>query len=250
MSHSSSLMELPPHSRPQIKGEYFHWFFLSCVHCLSKDVIGSCCLLLLSVLIAFLIYSIAEMSKSCWSCQSFRMILKILSVRTTKNAAKILLFCQSEWNFVSQIHRSDTFRHCCCFKTIRQILLCWYYVCCLFWSWSVQEFFPSYLLILWCCEHCYVCVFRVFFFRRHPLTRYYPCHIAQFLHVPLLGCCLCLGSQLCSIVPLILLHAPLHFLMCYCHSAPSVRPSVSVVRKRSHFQLLLQNRLMDFDETW
>ena len=43
----------------------------------------------------------------------------------------------------------------------------------------------------------------------------------------------------------------------YCHSAPSVvrpslvvcRPSV-VVRKLSHFQLLLQNRLMDFDETW
>ena len=41
----------------------------------------------------------------------------------------------------------------------------------------------------------------------------------------------------------------------YCHSAPSVRPSSSVVRpssvrKLSHFQLLLQNRLMDFDETW
>ena len=48
----------------------------------------------------------------------------------------------------------------------------------------------------------------------------------------------------------------------YCHSAPSVVrcPSVrrrlssvrrpSVVRKLSHFQLLLQNRLMDFDETW
>ena len=35
----------------------------------------------------------------------------------------------------------------------------------------------------------------------------------------------------------------------YCHSAPSVvRPSV--VRKLSHFRLLLQNRLMDFDETW
>ena len=45
----------------------------------------------------------------------------------------------------------------------------------------------------------------------------------------------------------------------YCHRAPSVvrpsvrrRPSVrpSSVRKLSHFQLLLQNRLMDFDETW
>ena len=31
---------------------------------------------------------------------------------------------------------------------------------------------------------------------------------------------------------------------------PSVRPSVVVVRKLSHFQLLLQNCLMDFDETW
>ena len=39
----------------------------------------------------------------------------------------------------------------------------------------------------------------------------------------------------------------------YCHRAPSVVcPSSSsvVVRKLSHFQLLLQNRLMDFDETW
>ena len=36
----------------------------------------------------------------------------------------------------------------------------------------------------------------------------------------------------------------------YCHSAPSVvRPSSSVC-KLSHFQLLLQNRLIDFDETW
>ena len=37
----------------------------------------------------------------------------------------------------------------------------------------------------------------------------------------------------------------------YCHSTPSVvrrrrRPSVNF----SHFRLLLQNRLMDFDETW
>ena len=39
----------------------------------------------------------------------------------------------------------------------------------------------------------------------------------------------------------------------YCHSASSVRPSSSssvVRRKLSHFRLLLQNRLMDFDETW
>ena len=40
----------------------------------------------------------------------------------------------------------------------------------------------------------------------------------------------------------------------YCHSASSVVcPSVVVVRPSvnfSHFQLLLQNRLMDFDETW
>ena len=37
------------------------------------------------------------------------------------------------------------------------------------------------------------------------------------------------------------------------HCPSSVRPSVVVrpsVRKLSHFQLLLQNRLMDFDETW
>ena len=40
------------------------------------------------------------------------------------------------------------------------------------------------------------------------------------------------------------------------HRPSSVRPSgvrpasVVVVRKLSHFQLLLQNRLMDFDETW
>ena len=42
----------------------------------------------------------------------------------------------------------------------------------------------------------------------------------------------------------------------YCHSAPSVvRPSVRRRRPSSgvnfsHFRLLLQNRLMDFDETW
>ena len=43
----------------------------------------------------------------------------------------------------------------------------------------------------------------------------------------------------------------------YCHSAPSVvrpsvrrRPSSSVVRKLSHFRLLLWNRLTEFNETW
>ena len=42
----------------------------------------------------------------------------------------------------------------------------------------------------------------------------------------------------------------------YCHSAPSVvRPSVVVVVRPSgvnfsHYRLLLQNRLIDFDETW
>ena len=53
------------------------------------------------------------MSKSFWTCQSFGLILKILSVRTIKYAAEILIFCQSEWNFVGQILRSDTFRHHC-----------------------------------------------------------------------------------------------------------------------------------------
>ena len=42
----------------------------------------------------------------------------------------------------------------------------------------------------------------------------------------------------------------------YCHSAPSVvrpsvvRPSVRPSVNFSHFRLLLQNRWMDFDETW
>ena len=53
------------------------------------------------------------MLKSFWTCQSFQLILKILSVRTIKYAAEILIFCQSEWHFVSQILRSDTFRHHC-----------------------------------------------------------------------------------------------------------------------------------------
>ena len=35
----------------------------------------------------------------------------------------------------------------------------------------------------------------------------------------------------------------------YCHSAPSVRRRSSSVNY-SHFQLLLKNRLMDFDKTW
>ena len=39
---------------------------------------------------------IAEMSKSFWTCQSFGLILKILSVRTIKYAAEILIFGQSE----------------------------------------------------------------------------------------------------------------------------------------------------------
>ena len=54
-----------------------------------------------------------ELSKSFWTCQSFGLTLKILSVRTIKYAAEILIFRQSEWNFVSQILRSDTFRHHC-----------------------------------------------------------------------------------------------------------------------------------------
>ena len=54
---------------------------------------------------------IAEMLKSFSTCQSFLLILKILSVRTIKYEAEISIFCQSEWNFVSQNLRSDTFRH-------------------------------------------------------------------------------------------------------------------------------------------
>ena len=38
---------------------------------------------------------------------------KILSVRTITYAAEILIFRQFEWNFVSQILQSDTFRHQC-----------------------------------------------------------------------------------------------------------------------------------------
>ena len=34
-------------------------------------------------------------------------------VSPIKYTAEILIFCQSEWNFVSQIIRSDTFRHHC-----------------------------------------------------------------------------------------------------------------------------------------
>ena len=70
--------------------------------------------------ILLILLLIAEMSKSFWTCQSFGLILKILSVRTIKYAAEILFFCQSEWNFVSQILRSDTFRHhcyCVCWDT-------------------------------------------------------------------------------------------------------------------------------------
>ena len=38
----------------------------------------------------------AEMLKSFWTCQSFGLILKILSVRTIRYAAEILNVCQSE----------------------------------------------------------------------------------------------------------------------------------------------------------
>ena len=61
-----------------------------------------------------LILLVPEMLKSFWTCQSFGLILKILSVRTIKYEAEISIFCQSEWNFVSQILRTDTFRHHCC----------------------------------------------------------------------------------------------------------------------------------------
>ena len=55
--------------------------------------------------------SFAEMLKSFWTCQSFGLILKILSVRIKEYEAEISIFCQSNRNFVSQILRSDTFRH-------------------------------------------------------------------------------------------------------------------------------------------
>ena len=56
---------------------------------------------------------ITDMLKCFWTCQSFGLILKILSVRTIKYEAEISIFCQSEWNFVSQVLRSDIFRHHC-----------------------------------------------------------------------------------------------------------------------------------------
>ena len=36
------------------------------------------------------------------------LILKISSVWTMNNTAEILIFCHSEWNFVSQIFQTDT----------------------------------------------------------------------------------------------------------------------------------------------
>ena len=42
-----------------------------------------------------------------WTCQSFGLIMKILSVRTIRYAAEIFIFCQSKWNFVSQILWND-----------------------------------------------------------------------------------------------------------------------------------------------
>ena len=62
-----------------------------------------------------------EMLKSFWTCQSFWLILIILSVRTIKYAAEIWIFHQSKWNFVSQILRSGTFRHHC-----QTVYLIWY----------------------------------------------------------------------------------------------------------------------------
>ena len=54
-----------------------------------------------------------QLLKSFWTCQWFELTLKILLARTIKCAAEILFYCQSEWNFVSQILRSDTCRpHC------------------------------------------------------------------------------------------------------------------------------------------
>ena len=49
-----------------------------------------------------------------WHASHFNWFL---SVRTIKYAAEILIFCQSEWNFVSQILRFDTFRHHCTYRS-------------------------------------------------------------------------------------------------------------------------------------
>ena len=62
----------------------------------------------------------------------------------------------------------------------------------------------------------------------------------------------CIGEN-CVSVQLILAHLSRRrkWAIVIAHRPSSVRPSVVVVvRKLSHFQLLLQNRLMDFDETW
>ena len=46
--------------------------------------------------VMYITFQQAEMLKSFWTCQSFGLILKILSVRTIKYAAEILNLCQSE----------------------------------------------------------------------------------------------------------------------------------------------------------
>ena len=85
---------------------YMYW--------LTVTVILMFQLMLQSVILQFcLSYIYTEMLKSFWTCQSFGLISKILSVRKIKYVAETLIFCQSEWNFVSQILRSDTFRHHC-----------------------------------------------------------------------------------------------------------------------------------------
>ena len=52
--------------------------------------------------------------KSFPTCRSFSLILKILSVRTLKYIENNSNFCQSEWNFVSQNLRTDTFQELWC----------------------------------------------------------------------------------------------------------------------------------------
>ena len=107
---------------------------------------------------AFL-FIIAEMLKSFWTCQSFGLILKILSVRTIKYAAEILNFCQSEWNFVSQILRSDTFRyHCHCIVFALSSLLIYLRSVCL----SMIFILLNYIMLNFCSLFASMRCFKIF----------------------------------------------------------------------------------------
>ena len=68
----------------------------------SEKAVGLCCT-------NACIYAYnAEMLKSSWTCQSFGLILKILSVRTINIWSRNITFCQSEWHFVSNMPTLST----------------------------------------------------------------------------------------------------------------------------------------------